>query len=117
MGDRSTHRRSQGCPASIFTTPPMLARSNGNLMSVRRPSRVMVSDVGAMLSACEAGVGIAQIMQLGSRDLLAEGRMVELFPDWSGELFPLYALYPSRQLRAAKVRTFIEFAVDLLSPS
>ena len=42
------------------------------------------------------------------------GRLVELFPDWSGELFPLYALYPSRQLRAAKVRTFIEFTVDLL---
>ena len=91
-------------------------RRDHEVMSVRPASRLMVSDVGAMLSACEAGVGIAQIMELGSRDLLAEGRLVELFPDWSGELFPLYALYPSRQLRAAKVRTFIEFAVDLLSP-
>jgi DNA-binding transcriptional LysR family regulator len=90
-------------------------RRDHEVMSVRPASRLMVSDVGAMLSACEAGVGIAQIMQLGSRDLLAEGRLVELFPDWSGELFPLYALYPSRQLRAAKVRTFIEFTVDLLS--
>jgi DNA-binding transcriptional LysR family regulator len=91
-------------------------RRDHEVMSVRPPSRLMVSDVGAMLSACEAGVGIAQIMQLGSRELLAEGRLVELFPDWSGELFPLYALYPSRQLRAAKVRTFIEFTVDLLPP-
>jgi DNA-binding transcriptional LysR family regulator len=91
-------------------------RGDHEVISVRPASRLMVSDVGAMLNACEAGVGIAQIMQLGSRDLLAEGRLVELFPDWSGELFPLYALYPSRQLRAAKVRTFIEFAVNLLSP-
>jgi DNA-binding transcriptional LysR family regulator len=91
-------------------------RRDHEVMSVRPPSRLMVSDVGAMLSACEAGVGVAQIMQLGSRELLAEGRLVELFPDWSGELFPLYALYPSRQLRAAKVRTFIEFTVDLLPP-
>ena len=90
-------------------------RRGREVLAVRPASRLMVSDVGAMLSACEAGVGIAQIMQLGSRDLLAEGRLVELFPDWSGELFPLYALYPSRQLRAAKVRTFIEFTVDLLS--
>jgi DNA-binding transcriptional LysR family regulator len=91
-------------------------RRDREVRSVRPASRLMVSDVGAMLSACEAGVGIAQVMQLGSGDLLAEGRLVELFPDWSGELFPLYALYPSRQLRAAKVRTFIEFTVDLLSP-
>ena len=91
-------------------------RRDHEVMSVRPASRLMVSDVGAMLSACGAGVGIAQIMQLGSRDLLDEGGLVELFPDWPGELFPLYALYPSRQLRAAKVRTFIEFTVDLLSP-
>jgi DNA-binding transcriptional LysR family regulator len=90
-------------------------RRGREVLPVSPTARLMVSDVGAMLSACEAGIGIAQIMQLGSRDLLAEGRLVELFPDWSGELFPLYALYPSRQLRAAKVRTFIEFTVDLLS--
>ena len=91
-------------------------RRGREVLPVSPAARLMVSDVGAMLSACEAGVGIAQIMQLSSGDLLAEGRLVELFPDWSGEFFPLYALYPSRQLRAAKVRTFIEFTVDLLSP-
>jgi DNA-binding transcriptional LysR family regulator len=85
------------------------------VLAVNPSSRLMVSDVGAMLSACEAGVGIAQIMQLGSKHLVAEGKLVELFPDWPGEMFPLYALFPSRQLRAAKVRTFIEFTVDLLS--
>jgi DNA-binding transcriptional LysR family regulator len=90
-------------------------RRGREVLPVRPAARLMVSDVGAMLNACEAGIGIAQIMQLGSRELLAEGRVVELFPDWPGELFPLYALYPSRQLRAAKVRAFIEFTVDLLS--
>jgi DNA-binding transcriptional LysR family regulator len=51
---------------------------------------------------------------LGSGHLLAEGKLIDLFPDWPGEVFPLYALYPSRQLRAAKVRTFIDFTSDLL---
>ncbi|HEY2050823.1 MAG TPA: LysR family transcriptional regulator [Caulobacteraceae bacterium] len=92
-------------------------RKGPEVLPVRPAARLMVSDVGAMLSACEAGIGIAQIMQLGSGDLLAKGRLVELFPDWPGELFPLYALYPSRQLRAAKVRAFIEFTVDLISPA
>ena len=89
-------------------------RNDHEVLPVKQSARLMVSDVGAMLSACEAGVGIAQIMQLGSRHLLTEGRLVELFPDWPGELFPLYALFPSRQLRAAKVRTFIDFTAEIL---
>jgi DNA-binding transcriptional LysR family regulator len=90
-------------------------RRRREVLSVKPSSRLMVSDVGAMLSSCEAGVGIAQIMQLGSKHLVDEGRLIDLFQDWPGELFPLYALYPSRQLRAAKVRAFIDFTVELLS--
>lgn len=89
-------------------------RRGQEVLLAQPSSRLMVSDVGAMLSACEAGAGIAQIMGLGSKHLMEEGRLVDLFPDWSGELFPLYALYPSRQHRAAKVRAFIEFAIELL---
>jgi DNA-binding transcriptional LysR family regulator len=89
-------------------------RQGREILPVKPSARLMVSDVGAMLGACEAGVGIAQIMALGADHLLAEGKLIELFPDWPDEAFPLYALYPSRQLRAAKVRTFIEFTRDLL---
>jgi DNA-binding transcriptional LysR family regulator len=85
------------------------------LLSVEPRSRLLVSDVGAMLGACEAGVGIAQIMSLGSSHRLENGKLVDLFPDWPGELFPLYALYPSRQHRAAKVRAFVDFTVDVLT--
>ena len=92
-------------------------RNGRDVLPVNPSSRLMVSDAGAILSACEAGVGIAQIMQLGSEHLIAEGRLIDLFPDWSGEMFSLHALFPSRQLRAAKVRTFIEFTADLLSNS
>jgi DNA-binding transcriptional LysR family regulator len=56
-------------------------RRGREVLPVSPAARLMVSDVGAMLSACEAGLGIAQIMQLGSRDLLADGWIVELFPD------------------------------------
>ncbi len=46
--------------------------------------------------------------------ILAQGRLVEIFPDWPGETFPLYAIYPSRQHRAAKVRVFTEWCLTLL---
>ena len=90
-------------------------RKGREVLPVKPASRLMVSDVGAMLSACEAGVGIAQIMQLGSSHLIESGKLVDLFPDWPGELFPLYASYPSRHRRATKVRSFVEFAIAVLS--
>jgi DNA-binding transcriptional LysR family regulator len=84
------------------------------VLPVKTSARLLVSDVGAMLGACEAGAGIAQIMQLGSRHLIESGALVELFPDWPDELFALYVLYPSRRHLAAKVRAFIDFCVEVI---
>jgi DNA-binding transcriptional LysR family regulator len=67
-----------------------------------------------MLGVCVAGFGIAQVMAPGSEHLLQSGELIELFPDWPDEVFPLYAIFPSRQHRAAKVRVFVDFCLQLL---
>jgi DNA-binding transcriptional LysR family regulator len=75
----------------------------------------MVAEFGTMLAACVDGVGIARVKAIGVRSLLDRGALVELLPDWQGERFPLYALYPSRHLPAAKVRAFIDFVQSRLT--
>jgi DNA-binding transcriptional LysR family regulator len=70
-----------------------------------------------MINECLAGTGVAQILSIGVQPLLASGRLVDLFPDWPGEVFPLYALHPSRQHPPAKVRAFIEFALKAAKAS
>lgn len=90
-------------------------RRGKEVLPVKVSARVLVSDVGAMLSACEAGAGIAQILQLGSSHLVESGALVDLFPEWSGEMFPLYALFPSRQHQPAKVRSFIDFCLGVIT--
>lgn len=75
--------------------------------------RLTVNDAGTLYSVCEAGHAIAQVFELGVERALQEGRLVELFPDWRDELFPLYALYPSRHLPPAKVNAFLEFVSAL----
>jgi len=86
-------------------------RKGEDVLPVEPHARLMTSDPGTMLDACVAGAGIAQIMQLGTQDWLAKGALVELFPDWNGEVFPLYAVYPSRHHRPAKVRAFVDFVL------
>jgi len=75
--------------------------------------RLSINDVGTMHGVCLAGHGIAQILALGAEQLLASGRLVDLFPDWPDETFPLYAAYPSRHHLPAKVRAFFDFIVAL----
>ena len=70
-----------------------------------------VNNVGTMLGACAAGHGVAQILALGTEDLLSCGKLIELFPDWSDERFPLYAFHLSRHVPPAKVRAFLDFVV------
>ena len=79
------------------------------IVPVKTSSRLLLTEVGTLLGACLSGVGIAQVKAIVVRDLISEGRLVDLFPDWPDERFPLYALYPSRHLPAAKVRAFVDF--------
>jgi DNA-binding transcriptional LysR family regulator len=75
--------------------------------------RLMVNDPAALFHACLAGCGIAQMLLLAAEPLIREGQLVNLFPDWADERYPLYAYYPSRHHVPAKTRAFLEFVVAL----
>ncbi len=79
------------------------------VVPVKTNSRLMLTDAGTLLASCLAGVGIAQVMNLEIQPLLDSGKLIDLFPDWPDETFPLYMLYPSRTLPPAKLRAFIDF--------
>ena len=89
-------------------------RRKKEVLALRVKARLLVSDSGTLIGACEAGAGIGQVLEIGCAELLRCGRLVELFPEWSDERFPLYAVYPSRLHRAAKVRAFIEFCLEIM---
>jgi DNA-binding transcriptional LysR family regulator len=75
-----------------------------------------VTDAGTLHAVCLAGYGIARIKALGIEQHLADGRLVDLFPEWPDERFPLYALYRSRRHVPAKVRAFLDFVTSICGP-
>jgi DNA-binding transcriptional LysR family regulator len=87
-------------------------RDGKKLVMVQTRGPLLVTDAETMLGACLAGAGIAQIFALSVHELLRKKQLVELFPDWPGETFPLYAFYPSRRHVPAKVRSFIDFCLE-----
>ena len=76
-----------------------------------------MTDVDTKVQACVAGVGVgvAQLLALGVEHLVHGGTLFELFPDWPGETFPLYAIRPSRRQAPAAVEAFLEFCREICS--
>ncbi|ASW04787.1 MULTISPECIES: LysR family transcriptional regulator [unclassified Rhizobium] len=71
------------------------------------------TDPKTMLDECLAGTGIAQVIGWGIGQALARGSLIDLFPDWHGERFPLFAFHPSRKHPPAKVRAFVDFCAEI----
>ena len=89
---------------------------NGRVLSVAPKVRMIANDVTVALAACIAGVGIVQKLEIELRATPGLD-LVDLFPDWGDERYPLYAYIPSRRHTPAKVRAFLDFVTAACGPS
>ena len=83
-------------------------------LTLKPQGTLTVNDPGTVYSTCLAGLGIAQLFELGVEEYIASNQLVPLFPDWSQQRFPLYAYYPSRHHVPAKTRALLEFVEGLV---
>jgi DNA-binding transcriptional LysR family regulator len=83
-------------------------------LSVNVTGRVIVNDALTYVALCVAGSGVAQLIDLTIEPLLKNRKLINLFPEWTDELFPLYVYYPSRHSVPAKLRVFLDFLVSCL---
>jgi DNA-binding transcriptional LysR family regulator len=56
----------------------------GEILPVKVHGRVILNDGATAVAACAAGLGVAQPMALGLEEMLRDGTLIELFPDWDG---------------------------------
>ncbi|MBS0340146.1 MAG: LysR family transcriptional regulator [Proteobacteria bacterium] len=80
-------------------------------MGVHNP-RLRSGNAGVRLEAAIAGQGVARITATFCAAALAQGRLVQLLPEWQCEPLRVYALLPGRKLVPAKVRRFLEILED-----
>jgi len=85
----------------------------GRVVRVPVSGRFTVNDGPSALAVCADGFGISQSIDRVVDDLLRSKVLVDLFPDWSEERFPVYLLYASRHLPPARLRAFVDFLVSL----
>jgi DNA-binding transcriptional LysR family regulator len=84
------------------------------VVPVRVSGRLTVNGTGALLAACLGGQGLAQLLEVYARDFLADGRLVQVLPDWADETFPLYAYHHAARVTSATVRVFLDYVAELV---
>jgi DNA-binding transcriptional LysR family regulator len=114
---RPAHPRELGGHECILFRDPRTGRPyewlfqrGKKTVSVDVRGRLIVNDSATALAACAAGHGIAQPLEL-ELTALGDHGLVDLFPDWSDERFPLHVYFPTRRLAPARVRALVAFIV------
>jgi len=85
----------------------------GEIVGVKVSSRLVLDDPSVAVTACVAGQGIFQSLAIGLAPFLSRGELVQILPEWSEELYALYAYHPSRHLPPAKVRALLDFIQEI----
>ena len=82
-------------------------------IQLKVPGSIAVSDSNAYLTACLAGLGIAQTTSFGLLPYLESGEIELVLQDWCVGAIPLHVVYPQNRHLSAKARVFVEWIADL----
>jgi DNA-binding transcriptional LysR family regulator len=85
------------------------------IVRIATPGKLIVSNIVNLHQICVAGWGIAQVLEILVKPMLASGALVELLPEWCDERFPIHAIYPSRNYVPPRTRVFLDFVSSAVS--
>jgi DNA-binding transcriptional LysR family regulator len=96
-------------------TLPFHFAKDGETYEVSDQPALSVSESTALTEAVLTGMGVGQIFRFSANAHLAAGRLVSILEDWSPSPHPLQLVYPAARHPSAKLRAFIDWAVELFS--
>ena len=71
-----------------------------------------MNDYAGLAAALLAGVGIGELPPLVQPELLRDGRLVEVMPEWRFRTMDLSMVHLGRRHVARPLRVFVEFAAE-----
>jgi DNA-binding transcriptional LysR family regulator len=87
---------------------------NGAKAEVRHQPRLISDDMTTLLQAALRGVGLVQLPCMVVEQELAQGRLLDIMPQWVPRCGVVHALFPSRRGLLPSVRGLIDFLAEQL---
>ncbi|MBU1360680.1 MAG: LysR family transcriptional regulator [Gammaproteobacteria bacterium] len=94
---------------TFYRTEILLTHARtGEACRVRMQPRLGTDSLYALRNAALQGLGVGVGSTWLMTDDLAQGRLVQLVPDWCAAPLPVYLIYPQAPYHPAKLRRFLE---------
>ncbi|RKP47682.1 LysR family transcriptional regulator [Pararobbsia silviterrae] len=91
--------------------------STGKLLTLDMAPRLEVTTPDAAVSAAVDGVGLTLVFEHDADEALRNGQLKVLLPEFEVDPVPVHLVHVSRDLMAARLRHFIDFAAPKLRAS
>lgn len=116
LDDLERHRFVNFFSAKTGRVFPFDFAKGEELRQVSRPHHVAANDADTYIAAGLAGMGLMQIpCSRQVREHLAAGRLQRVLADWTADPLPMVLLYPRNRHLSTKVRSFVEWAVEVFA--
>jgi LysR family transcriptional regulator for bpeEF and oprC len=87
---------------------------DGETVRVTGPSSLAANDADTFVAAVVAGLGLGQIpLTAYVRSLIAANALRPVLEGWSVPPLPIYAMWPRRRDRSARLQAFVEWVAEL----
>ena len=85
----------------------------GNEVRLDYSPRLSTNSADAAIRYAEAGGGLTRVLAYQAADAIKRGRLKAVLTKFEQPALPIHIVYPTSRLLSAKVRTFIDLAVEI----
>jgi DNA-binding transcriptional LysR family regulator len=94
----------------------MMTNAQGEEAAVLHEPRLSSSNFAVLREAAVNGLGLAMLPEYACRELLEDGRLMRLMPEWASPQGLLHMVFTSRRGLLPGVRAVIDFLAEALHP-
>ncbi|KLD77774.1 LysR family transcriptional regulator [Xanthomonas hyacinthi] len=86
---------------------------DGQVRQVQVQGWIAVNDAQAYVACALRGHGLIQIPRLSVEEHLADGRLLQVLPQWRAPALPVSVLYPQHRQSSPRLRVFVDWLAAL----